>query len=74
MSSLMAGGRLRIHSSCKNLIDQLQSCSWDPAVAERGEDKPVKKEDHALDGCRYALVTTRQIWRNEILPAGTPRN
>jgi hypothetical protein len=47
MSSLLATGRLLIHSSCKNLIAQLQSYSWDEQASAKGEDKPVKADDTA---------------------------
>ncbi|HEY3981357.1 MAG TPA: hypothetical protein VGM79_29145 [Streptosporangiaceae bacterium] len=36
MSSLLATGRLLIHSSCKNLIAQLQSYSWDEQASAKG--------------------------------------
>lgn len=74
VASLLGTGRLLIHSSCRNLISQLQSYSWDEKAAEKGEDKPVKKEDHAVDALRYGLATTRGLWRNELIPAETPVN
>jgi PBSX family phage terminase large subunit len=74
MSSLVGSGRLLIHSSCKMLIAQMQSYSWDETAALKGEDKPVKVDDHSTDAARYAVVTTRQIWRSLILPAEAPVN
>jgi PBSX family phage terminase large subunit len=74
VSSLLATDRLLVHSSCRNLIDQKQSYSWDPAAAERGEDKPKKENDHAVDAERYICATTRAIWRNLIIPPEAPRN
>lgn len=46
---------LLIHKGCTNLIEQIQSYAWDPKAADRGEDKPVKHQDHGVDGLRYAL-------------------
>lgn len=46
----------------------------DPAAAARGEDKPVKHEEHQVDAGRYAVLTTRSLWRNAILPAEKPVN
>jgi PBSX family phage terminase large subunit len=74
MSSLLATGRLMVHSSCKHLIGQLQSYSWDEQASAKGEDKPVKTDDHSVDSSRYALYTTRSLWRNLILPDSAPRN
>lgn len=68
VSSLLSSDRLYVHASCKNLIDQKTSYSWDPAAAARGEDKPKKENDHAVDSERYVCATTRSVWRNLILP------
>lgn len=74
MGSLLATGRLLVHSSCKHLIEQIQGYSWDEKAAQRGEDKPVKQNDHAVDAARYALMTTRSRWRNLIVAAEPPPN
>lgn len=47
------GKNLIVHKSCKNLIEQFQSYQWDPKAADRGEDKPMKVNDHAVDCARY---------------------
>lgn len=57
MSQFISGKNLMIHKSCKNLIDQCQSYAWDSKYAERGEDKPIKKDDHAVDSTRYLLAS-----------------
>ncbi len=53
----IAGKNLVIHKSCKNLREHLQSYAWDPKAADRGEDKPIKKNDHDCDALRYACAT-----------------
>lgn len=35
---------------------------WDPKAQERGEDKPLKDNDHDPDACRYVIQHTRHIW------------
>jgi PBSX family phage terminase large subunit len=74
LSSLLASGKLLVHSSCKNLIDQLQSYAWDDAATEKGLDKPLKENDHAADALRYIINTTRSRWRNMLLPDNPPPN
>lgn len=74
MSSLLATGRLLVHSLCRHLIAQLQSYSWDEQASAKGEDKPVKVDDHSIDSSRYALYTTQSHWRNLILPDVAPRS
>ncbi len=55
MTDLVARGDLTIHNSCTNLIREIQSYCWDDKAAKRGEDKPLKSNDHAVDALRYAL-------------------
>jgi PBSX family phage terminase large subunit len=57
MSKYIGGRNLLIHKSCKNLIDQIQSYAWDSKASDKGEDKPIKKDDHAVDSCRYLLAS-----------------
>lgn len=45
-SSLLALGRLLVHRSCAGLIGEIGGYVWDPKAAEKGEDKPVKVNDH----------------------------
>jgi len=63
MSSLFALDLLRIHTSCTGLCDELPGYSWDDKAAERGEDAPIKADDHGIDATRYAVHTTRALWR-----------
>lgn len=60
VSSAIDAGVLMIHPRCKHLIDELQGYSWDSKAQERGEDKPVKTNDHACDALRYALMAYRR--------------
>ena len=39
------------------MIKEFFSYIWDAKAQERGEDKPVKTNDHALDALRYLLMT-----------------
>jgi len=57
MSQYISGKNLVVHKSCTNLIEQIQSYAWDPKAADRGEDKPIKKDDHAVDSTRYLIAS-----------------
>jgi len=57
MAQFISGKNLVVRKSCKNLIEQCQSYAWDPKYADRGEDKPIKKNDHAVDSCRYLIAS-----------------
>lgn len=49
---------LLIHRSCKTLIEELSSSYvWDDRARLRGEDKPLKKNDHRSDTLRYGYYS-----------------
>ena len=66
VAGLFAADRLRVHASCTGLIDELPGYSWDDEAAEKGEDKPIKLEDHSCDALRYGVRTTEALWRPPI--------
>lgn len=57
MTSLMKKGDLLVLDRCKNLIREIEGYVWDDKKSERGEDEPLKKNDHAVDALRYAVAT-----------------
>lgn len=57
VGKFIAGKNIVIHKSCTTLKEHIQSYAWDPKAADRGEDKPIKKNDHILDALRYAIFT-----------------
>lgn len=62
-ATMMHTKRLRIHESCTNLIGEIQTYAWDEKAAQRGEEKPIKKDDHSCDACRYGVATVISPWR-----------
>ena len=42
---------------CKNTLQEFASYIWDAKACERGEDKPIKQHDHAMDAVRYFCYT-----------------
>ena len=57
VATLLLSGSIFIDQSCENLIKEFASYIWDAKAGERGEDKPVKEHDHALDALRYFCYT-----------------
>jgi phage terminase large subunit len=57
MTAEMKQGNLFICEECKNLIREVESYVWDSKYTERGEDEPLKKDDHSVDALRYAVAT-----------------
>ncbi len=66
VASGLAGGWLKIADNCKSLINEFPGYSWDPKAEAKGEDKPIKLNDHHLDSLRYAIATTERRWRPTI--------
>ncbi|MFJ8146966.1 PBSX family phage terminase large subunit [Streptomyces sp. NPDC096048] len=64
VASLLAAGLLRVHRSCTGLITEMPGYVWDEKAAEKGEDKPVKINDHSVDALRYAIHSTAHEWRH----------
>lgn len=55
-NKFIAGKNIVVQAGCKTLIEQIQSYAWDPKASDRGEDKPIKKDDHCVDALRYSIT------------------
>ena len=66
VASLLAQRRMIVHRSCRGLITEIPGYAWDDDAAAKGEDKPVKLNDHSLDALRYAVLTTRGVWQRHV--------
>lgn len=62
VSTLLSAGRLVIHKRCEGLIREMSSYVWDAKAQKRGEDAPVKRDDHGCDALRYLIRGTRAHW------------
>lgn len=56
-SKFIGGKNIVIQKGCTILREHLQSYAWDSKAADRGEDKPIKKNDHICDALRYAVCS-----------------
>lgn len=57
VAALLNTEKIIFSSSCVNTVMEFASYIWDAKAAERGEDKPVKQHDHAMDAVRYFCYT-----------------
>jgi len=57
VGTLLNLGKILFSSSCVNTIMEFASYVWDNKAADRGEDKPIKQHDHAMDAVRYFCYT-----------------
>jgi PBSX family phage terminase large subunit len=68
VASMLTQERFFIDPSCKNTIKEFSAYVWDPKAQLKGEDKPLKQNDHAMDRNRYALYSHFQRMRTGPLP------
>lgn len=57
--------KLFIHSSCKNLIREFQSYSWEKDSIGQVTNVPEDKNNHALDALRYLVLDRRNPEKKE---------
>jgi PBSX family phage terminase large subunit len=57
VSGLLQERRFLVDASCKQTIREFSGYVWDAKAQKKGEDKPLKQNDHAMDRTRYALYT-----------------
>lgn len=64
MSTFIRKRKLRVNQSrCVAFLREIEAYIWDEKAVQRGEEKPVKVGDHAMDACRYLLRTVVNRWR-----------
>lgn len=58
VATRLANGKLKIHrKNCPNLVREFGVYVWDEKAGMKGQDKPLKVNDHALDALRYHQFT-----------------
>jgi PBSX family phage terminase large subunit len=64
VSSLLSKGKLKFHrATTMGVWNELSGYAWDDKAQKKGEDRPMKVDDHGPDALRYAVRGTRQVWR-----------
>ena len=71
VASLLDTGALKLGPTTGPLQTELSEYRWDPKATERGEDKPLKVNDHHCDALRYAVYSSKSLWRHKIKKAPT---
>jgi hypothetical protein len=71
MSNQLADGNYFIlyHPSNQPIIDEYPAYLWDPKAQERGDDVPLKRNDHGMDMQRYFHETVNRIRKVGLKPA-----
>ncbi len=61
--SMIQDGCFLVDPSCEHTRKEFAAYSWDSKAQEKGEDRPLKTNDHAMDRTRYALFS--HFWTGE---------
>lgn len=65
VSTMLYQDNLLFYERCKNTLEEFGTYSWDEKACQRGEDAPIKVNDHAMDAIRYFVKTKRLVRRND---------
>lgn len=57
VASNMKSGNIKWSPKCVHTIKEFNLYVWDEAAANRGEDAPIKENDHCMDADRYFVYT-----------------
>lgn len=57
VSTMLNQSKIKFFSKCRNTIKEFSVYVWDPKASARGEDAPIKQNDHAMDAIRYFIYT-----------------
>lgn len=57
VARLLQAGRFKICHTAQQTLKDIEGYVWDAKAQDRGEDKPLKQNDHSMDALRYALQT-----------------
>lgn len=59
MSTMIALRKLKVvnNESNKPFLQEISNYVWDAKAALRGVEQPLKRDDHCMDGGRYAVMT-----------------
>ena len=61
VSTMLRNNMILVNDCCTNTIAEFGIYSWDEKATERGEDAPLKENDHAMDAVRYFVKTMRLV-------------
>jgi PBSX family phage terminase large subunit len=69
VSEVESTGHRRVHRDCSEWQREKGLYSWDVDAAEKGEERPLKRDDHTMDADRYALMYMFPDWRTlDVMP------
>ena len=65
-TTLIDNDVVRVMANCKNVLRELGSYIWDEKAQQKGQDKPIKENDHTMDAWRYHNVAKRKYFERQL--------
>lgn len=65
VSTMLRQGLLVFYDCCTGTIKEFGIYAWDAKASDRGEDKPLKVDDHGMDTVRYFVFTKHLVKRSK---------
>jgi PBSX family phage terminase large subunit len=62
IGNLLDNDQLLVTDRCKQWQAEVTEYRWSDKATDEGHDEPVKEADHWLDGGRYIIHPTKNIW------------
>lgn len=68
VKTLLKNGKLKIHESCTNLINEFETYAYKEKRPNSNEpEEPIKENDHGLDSIRYCLHMKGSNIKNKVM-------
>ena len=66
VSNLITLNKFQVLKHNEKAKEEFHSYRWDEKASDRGEDKPIKENDHIMDLIRYVVNSTPRIYKRMI--------
>lgn len=67
VGTMLSKKEIFFHKTMENTLAEFSMYVWDTSAVDRGEDKPLKENDHAMDAVRYfcSTVASKPVRENK---------
>lgn len=66
IANLLDNDQLIVTDRCVGWQSEVTEYRWNQKASDKGEDEVEKTDDHFLDGGRYVIFSTKNIWSQEL--------
>lgn len=65
VATMLQAERLFISSKCVHTINEFGVYAWDEKASDKGQDLPIKENDHCMDALRYFVRSKKLVKRDK---------